>query len=250
MKTISVKEAAQALGITPRAVIYRIQNGDLNGHQTPNPYGVNEWRIYPTKDISQKLKLGNDSTSQEIDFAPQEETVDAETVSEETASEAPQYQAWVEAERQHMRVIAEEMMKPLLETIRHQERLLEDQGRQLKLLPDFEKQAEEERKAAQLKALEVEALRKQIEALQTEQEETEKAKEQVALLEQSLEEAKLQAEAELLKLKEEKESQLKEVEEQLKTLSQTVHDLKQPWWKKMFGISPEADATKSSQNEQ
>lgn len=240
MKTISVKEAAQALGITPRAVIYRIQNGDLNGHQTPNPYGVNEWRIYPTKEISQKLKPGNDSISQEIDFGPLEETVDAEAVSEETTSEAPQYQAWVEAERQHMRVIAEEMMKPLLETIRHQERLLEDQGRQLKLLPDFEKQAEAERKAAELKALEAEALRKQVEALKIEQEEAEKAKEQVALLEQSLEEAQIQAEAELQRLKEEKENQLKEVEAQLKALAQTVQDLKQPWWKKWFSAGGEA----------
>lgn len=240
MKTISVKDAAQALGITPRAVIYRIQNGDLNGHQTPNPYGVNEWRIYPTKEITQKLKLGNDSASQEIDFAPQEETVDAEAISEEAPSEAPQYQAWVEAERQHVRIIAEEMMKPLLETIRHQERLLEDQGRQLKLLPDFEKQAEDERKAAQLKALEAEALRKQIEALQAEQEEAEKAKEQVALLELSLEEAQHQAEAELQKLKEEKESQLKEVEEQLKALAQTVQDLKRPWWKKWFSASEDS----------
>src|SRR5688572_10619370 len=109
MKTISVKEAAQALGITPRAVIYRIEKGDLNGHQSENPYGVNEWRIYPTKEISQKLKLGNEPASQEIDFAPEEETVDAEAVSEETASEAPKYQAWVESERQHMRIIAEEM---------------------------------------------------------------------------------------------------------------------------------------------
>lgn len=240
MKTISVKEAAQALGITPRAVIYRIQNGDLNGHQTPNPYGVNEWRIYPTKEIGQKLKLGKGSESPEIDFAPEEETIDAESVSEETVSEAPQYQAWVEAERQQMRIIAEEMMKPLLETIRHQERLLEEQGRQLKLLPDFEKQAEAERKAAELKALEAEALRKQIEALQTEQEEAERAKEQVALLEQSLEEAQRQSEAELQKLKEEKEGQLKEVEEQLKALTQTVQDLKQPWWKKWFSAGGEA----------
>jgi nucleoporin GLE1 len=240
MKTISVKEAAQALGITPRAVIYRIQNGDLNGHQTPNPYGVNEWRIYPTKEIGQKLKLGKESESQEIDFAPEEETIDAESVSEETVSEAPQYQAWVEAERQQMRIMAEEMIKPLLDTIRHQERLLDDQERQLKLLPDFEKQAEAERKAAELKALEAEALRKQIEALQVEQEEAEKAKLQVALLEQSLEEAQRQSEAELQKLKEEKEGQLKEVEEQLKALIQTVEDLKQPWWKKWFSAGAEA----------
>jgi len=224
MKTISVKEAAQALGITPRAVIYRIQNGDLNGHQTPNPYGVNEWRIYPTKEISQKLKLGNESTSQEIDFAPQEETVDAEAVSEEIASEAPQYQAWVEAERQQMRVIAEEMMKPLLDTIRYQERLLEDQGRQLKLLPDFEKRAEEERKAAESKALEVIALQKQLDAVREAEEEKQAsiASENEALKGQ-VQEIEARAAAERAKLEEEKAA-----------LKAALDAKSKSWWQKMW----------------
>jgi hypothetical protein len=232
MRTISVKEAAQALGLTNRAVIYRLEKGDLRGHQSPNPYGVNEWRIYPTKEIAQKLKI-KEGDSPEIDFAPQEEAIDAETVSEET-NEVPPHQAWVEAERQHMRMIAEEMMKPLLETIRDQERQLEDQSRQIKLLPDFEKQAEKERKAVEAKELEAQALRKQIAALKAEQDEAEKSKQQVALLQQTLEENQRAAELEIERVKEEKEAQIKAVQDQLKTLSDTVHELKQPWWKKLF----------------
>jgi hypothetical protein len=238
MRTISVKEAAQALGLSNRAVIYRLEKGDLRGHQSPNPYGVNEWRIYPTKEIAQKLKI-KEGDSPEINFAPQEEAIDAETVSEENAA-VPPHQAWVEAERQHMRMIAEEMMKPLLETIRDQERQLEDQSRQIKLLPDFEREAEKERKAAEAKELEAEALRKQIAALKAEQDEVEKSKEQVVLLQQTLEEIQRAAELKIERLKEEKEAQIKAAQDQVQVLTNTVADLKQPWWKKMFA-SPQAD---------
>ena len=122
MRTISVKEAAQALGLSNRAVIYRLEKGDLKGQQHPNPYGVKEWRIYPTREIAQKLKI-KETKSPEIDFAPQEDTIEAETVAEENL-EASAHQTWVRSERQRMRIIAEEMIKPLLETIRHQERVM------------------------------------------------------------------------------------------------------------------------------
>jgi chromosome segregation ATPase len=235
MRTISVKEAAQALGISTRAVTYRLEKGDLNGHQTPNPYGVKEWRIYPTKEIVQKLKLGKESEPTEIDFEPvNEEAIDAESVSEETTAEKPQPTSWVEAERQQLRMLAEEMMRPLLDTIRDQERRLEDQSRQIRLLPDLEKQAEAERKAAELKELEAEALRKQISALKIEQEEAEAARLKVESLEQALEQSQREAEAEIKKLKADKEAQIAAVQEQLKALADTVQDLKKPFWKKWF----------------
>ncbi len=246
MRTISVKEAAQALGCTTRTVINRLKNGDLNGQQFENPYGVQEWRIYPTKEIAQKLKIkdpGNPETiSPEINFGPLDEPIDAETVSEETNSSTTHYQDWVESERQHMRILAEEMMRPLLETIRSQEKQIEEQSIKLKLLPDFAKQAEDERKAAELKALEAEALKKQVEALNLKNSEAEKAKEQVVLLEQRLEERKREAEAEIQKLKDEKDAQLKAVEDQLSVLSQTMQELKKPWWKKLLGSTQETKA--------
>jgi hypothetical protein len=127
------------------------------------------------------------------------------------------------------------MMKPLVETIRAQEQQLQEQSRQLKLLPDFQKQAEDERKAAHLKAVEAAALEKQVEALKLKNEEAEKAKEQVAALEQSLKEQERAKNEELEALKAEKDAQLKAVEEQLSNLSQTVYELKKPWWHKLFG---------------
>lgn len=233
MRTVTVKEAADALGLTTRAITSRLAKGDLKGTQKTNAYGVKEWRIYPTKEIASKMKLDMESDVAENDFPPLEEAIDAETIFEEV--QQSEHQTWVEEERSRMRLLAEEMMKPLLDTIRTQEQQLQDQSRQLKLLPDFQKQAEDERKAAHLKAVEAAALAKQIEALQAEQAEAEKAKEQVVALEQTLEEQERTKNAEIEALKAEKEAQLKAVEEQLATLSQTVQDLKKPWWQKMFG---------------
>lgn len=232
MRTVTVKEAADALGLTTRAITSRLAKGDLKGIQKTNTYGVKEWRIYPTKEIASKLKLDQDSDVGENDFPPLEEAVDAETIYEEV--QQAQHQTWVEEERSRLRLLAEEMMKPLVDTIRAQEQQLQEQGRQLKLLPDFQKQAEEERRAAHLKAVEAAALEKQIEALKAEKEESDKAKEHMAVLERSLEERERTKNAEIEALKVEKEAQLRAVEEQLATLSQTIQELKKPWWKKWF----------------
>lgn len=233
MRTVTVKEAADALGLTTRAITSRLAKGDLKGTQKTNAYGVKEWRIYPTKEIASKMKLDQDSDVGENDFPPLEEAIDAETIYEEV--QESQHQTWVEEERSRLRLLAEEMMKPLVETIRAQEQQLQEQSRQLKLLPDFQKQAEDERKAAHLKAVEAAALEKQIEALKAEKEESDRAKEQVAALEQSLREQERVKNEEIEALKAEKDAQLKAVEEQLSNLSQTVHDLKKPWWQKLFG---------------
>jgi len=250
MKTVSVKEVAQALGCTTRTVINKLMSGKLNGQQFQNPYGVMEWRVYPTKEIAQKLKIKDpgtpESISQEITFGALEEPVEAEVIPEETESETGNYQDWIDSERQHMRVLAEEMMRPLLETIRNQERQIEDQSARLKLLPDFEKQAETERKVAQAKAFEAEALRKQVEALNLKNAEAKEAQEQIAILEQTLEEKQREAEAEIEKVKAEKELQLQAVQEQLTSLAQTVQELKKPWWKKMFSAGPEPTAEQSA----
>ncbi len=236
MRTVTVKEAADALGLTTRAITSRLAKGDLKGIQKTNAYGVKEWRIYPTKEIASKMRLDQDSDVGENDFPPLEEAVDAETIYQEV--QESQHQTWVEEERSRLRLLAEEMMKPLVETIRAQEQQLQEQSRQLKLLPDFQKQAEDERKAAHLKAVEAAALEKQIEALKAEKEESIKVKEQVAALEQSLEEQERAKKAEIEALEAEKDAQLKAVEEQLASLSQTVQDLKKPWWQKLFSAPP------------
>lgn len=240
MRTVSVKEAAKALGIGDRAVISRLHSGTLNGVQKPNPYGVNEWRIYPTKEISQNLKLKDvdgegaegvqdkaGAQSEQIDFGPLEEPIDAEPVFEEK-SEEEMRREWIEAERSRMRVIAEEMMKPLTDQIKvrdealkekeaqlqaanwrlgYTEGKLQDQQEQIKLLPDFQARAEK----AEL--LEAEATAAKLRAEE---------------LERALADAERQAKEEIEALKNEKEA-----------LTQTVSDLKKPWYKKWFSAPTE-----------
>lgn len=55
IRTISVREAAEALDLSPRAVLYRREKGKLKGILVKNN-GVDEYRIYPNKEIIEGLK--------------------------------------------------------------------------------------------------------------------------------------------------------------------------------------------------
>lgn len=125
-----------------------------------------------------------------------------------------------------------------------------EKDRQLKLLPDLQKQATEEmrqqaeavRKAAELKELEAEALRKQVDAMQIKQTEVELAKQKIAELEKSQAESLRKAEEEIQRLTEEKEAHAKAVQEQLEALSATVQELQKPkpsWFEKWFLLRQE-----------
>jgi hypothetical protein len=144
---------------------------------------------------------------------------------------------------------------------------LEDKDRQLKLLPDFEKQAEEQRKATELKELEAVALRKQIEALKESEEAKQAEIAKLAKLEAELPTLAAQKEAkeaEVIKLKtdlrnafqekeardaaakalEEENARLKQQAEEaalstsrLEQLEKEIFQLKQPKpsiWKRLF----------------
>ena len=224
MKTISVKEAAEALGVSPRAVQYKLQSGDLKGTRSKNQYGVAEWRVWPNKEISEALsqKGGkSDGSADAINFAPNEsETVEAEEVTFNEGEEVFDEPAnWRQVEIERLELMAEKLVKPLTERIeaqavalREQENIIEDQKRQLRLLPDLQKQAqkerelaENERKAAELRALEIEALNRQITAMEEQKRELEEKANQANVLAQDME-----------------------------TLKATVEKLRTPWWKKWF----------------
>jgi len=55
IRTISVREAAEALDLSPRAVLYRREKGKLKGILVKNN-GIDEYRIYPNKEIIEGLK--------------------------------------------------------------------------------------------------------------------------------------------------------------------------------------------------
>jgi hypothetical protein len=224
LRTISVKEAASALGITPRAVTYRLDKGQLKGTLSKNDFGVPEWRIYPNKEI---LKGLGDATSVEtssISFEPGD-VVEAETIEPAQKPEGNDSDEQRTTYTADFQTIVEQCVRPLVEEVKAQalalaerDRIIEEQGRQLRLLPDLQKQAEEERRAADLRALEVTALRKQIDALGLEKEQAEEAANQAR--------SKLQS-TEALKA---------EIQEQLQGMRSELEKVKQPWWKKWLSL--------------
>jgi len=213
-RTISVKEAAAALGITPRAVTYRLEKGSLKGTLNKNEFGVPEWRIYPNKEILSGLNSQTDASP--INFEPTD-VIEAESVDSPEEAAAPQ-----ENEQRfsnEFQTIVEQCVRPLVEEVKAQalalaekDRIIEEQNRQLRLLPDFQRKAEEERqraeeerKAAELRALEIEALNKQVAAIEEQKRELEDKANQAGVLVTDLE-----------------------------SLKATVEKLQAPWWKKWF----------------
>jgi len=242
VRTLTVKEAAQALGVSVRTVQHRLNTGELKGKRTPNQYGVSEWRVWPNKEIMERLSPGK--TFEELDFsAPQEEfqggdssaVVDAETV--ESARE--------DSDEPSLRTIVRELTQQFAEQLSREksivaqlQRDLEDKERQLKLLPDFQKQAEDQRKEAELKELESIALRKQVEALKNEEEAKQAEIARLAKLEAEVvpslaaqteakeaEVAKLQSDLEIArKEKEAKEEEARALEADNERLKQKVEE--------------------------
>jgi chromosome segregation ATPase len=171
LKPITVREAADALNLTKRAVMYRLDGGKLKGIRVKTSHGLEEWRIYPNKEILEGLqRLAQSNPVNEPLREPlTEDEIDAEEVDFEDESIVDD-QRWQDTERDRIKIIAEEFMKPLLERIDNQSRALMQKEQELltlkvKLLPDLEKRAEEERKTAELKQMEIAALNRQIESL-------------------------------------------------------------------------------------
>ena len=119
-KTISVKEAASALGITPRAVTYRLEKGQLKGTLNKNEFGVPEWRIFPNKEIMAGINSQVESTSPAagagpINFDPGD-VIEAESVDAEQ-EEAPPTETRFATEFQS---IVEQCVRPLVEEVKAQ----------------------------------------------------------------------------------------------------------------------------------
>lgn len=264
MKTISVKDAAAALGITNRAVLYRREKGQLKGQLIKNDHGVPEYRIYPNKEIIEGLRrIGSpliaSETIQEADiveaeaqtiFTPGDDIQDMSVESEST-DDAIKGKAgdWIDPTRTAAGGAAEELWSNLinrfLEKLEEKDQLigemrteLADKDRQLKLLPDLEKRAEEERKAAELRGLEASALQKQIEAMQAEKEVSLNAQQKVEELEHQIEQLRAGEAEKVEQLKAENEAHETAIQK-LAAVTEELQQLRKPWWKKFFLPRPE-----------
>ncbi len=157
-----------------------------------------------------------------MDFEPND-VIDAESIDDTAGSDTTQAPE-ARPGAADFQMIVEQCVRPLVEEVKAQalalaekDRIIEDQSRQLRLLPDFQKRAEdekaraeEERKAAELRALEIEALNKQVAAMEEEKQ-----------------------------LLEAKAGEAASLAEDLQSLKSKVDELQKPWWKKWLLPRPE-----------
>lgn len=231
---VTVAEAAAALGIDERTVRDKLSKDEWKGekrmiglkekwfmHRGELDRQLEKLKIVRAEDRLSTQGLDNVFETDDITGA---HTIDAQTVEvESTSAINPSLSMAID---EILAKLTEQFSKQLnteKEAVFLLKKELEEKDRQLKLLPDFQAQAEKERKAAELKELEAEALRKQISAMEAEQTKAELAKQE--------------AQEEIERLKVEKAAESKAVQEQLQALTATVLELQKPkpsWWQKWF----------------
>ncbi len=211
---LTVKEAAEILRLDERSVRERLVNGQLKGEK--KSVGLREkWFVYHGSVEAARAK--EDWQSDGDDSLTDSGVVEGSIVdAEQTDFTARRSDGdWLDTNRDKLKVLAEELVKPLLERIENQaeliheqKRQLEEQDRQLRLLPDLRKQAEQKNDEAQLLHLENDALKKQIAAIEEEKQSIELARAEEA----AARAAQVAAELELKKKEEQK-----------------------TWWQRVFG---------------
>ncbi|MBS2009928.1 MAG: hypothetical protein JST01_22955 [Cyanobacteria bacterium SZAS TMP-1] len=264
MKNVTVREVAKALGLTKRAIMYRLEDGRLKGVRVKNDNGQTEWRVYPTKEIIDALnKLAEANPTTEAIASEVDEVIDADIELDDDVDAIANVQEWEERQKAQMKAMAEEFMRPLLERFDAQSRALANKEREIeelkiKLLPDLQKRAEEERQAAEAKELEVIALQKQLDAVREAEElkqatiasENQALKSQMQEIEARAEEERRakEAAAEKVVVLESKvpdlESKLAQeiagkvkLEEEKNALQAALDAKNKPWWQKMWSSS-------------
>lgn len=312
---LSVKEAAEALRIDERSVRDRLANGTLKGEK--KQIGLRDkWFVYASAISSALAKqdgmnfIGNSVAVQEsnepqavdattVSVADEKDTIDATygDMDEVAHTHAPATFSrgdWHPESKANLESLVETFMKPLVDKIANQERALmeqatvladqekaiEEQKRQLRLLPDLQKQAEERRKEAEIKEFEAIAMAKQVEAMKVLAEEKaadlarlneletktlpsiqrqldlERSQKERSILEaaakvtaleiarQEAENAKSKLEeslqAEISRLRDEKEDQARAIETKFDALNLKLEQLQRPqpsFWQRFFGTS-------------
>ncbi len=273
MRTLTVKETAKVLGVSVRTVQNRLASNELSGKRVTNQYGTSEWRVWPNKEITEKIKdfpldeFGTVTPSEEFQGGDSSAVFDAEAMDVD--------RNYIEETQAPITTIIREMSQQFAEQLSKEKQLnfqlqreLEEKDVQLKLLPDFQKQAEDRRKEAEIKELETIALTKQIEAMKERADEraadvarlTQLETETLPTLERQLEQERLQKErdlseavaklaalesakqeaevtkakleeslqGEIARLRDEKENQAKAMESKFDAINQKLEELQKP----------------------
>lgn len=218
MKTIPVKDVAEALGISTRGVLYRREKGQLKGVLVKNDRGVDEYRIYPTKEIIEGLRRINSPLVSSAGAMEGFDVVDAQTVSDDEPAFDSTYgsedavstggdkrPAWTESNRAAVSGVAEELWNNVIsrfvEKLEEKDQLIgkmqveiKEKERQLLLLPDLEAEAKKVKEEAEKRAR-AEYVRAEVESRRAEEErqrselkalEVESLKKQVSLLQEKI----------------------------------------------------------------
>src|SRR5262249_14784942 len=210
-RLLTLREAADALGMDERAVQAELVAGQLKGEKK-STWLQDKWFVYKgeiddrlgKKQTEPKGANKEKSGSKQLPAADQAISVDLKTLmgptTKQTSSE-DEVRIWLATERERLKLIVEQVMQPLVEKIATQaqslaekDRIIDEQAKQLKLLPDLvEKQAVEVRAK---KELEITDLKEKIATLKEQNEAGELAQVKVEALESTLKDLKrLEAES-------------------------------------------------------
>ena len=172
----SVEEVSEVLGTTERTIRRMLNDGRLAGSQKMEK-GKLVWRVHATKELDEKIEEFNkllNAATETIDVEASASAVDAEDTvvtedlnnfREENTSKAASAvdDFWNQVSQKFLERL--ELKDQIIGEMTYE---LEETKRQLKLLPDLRKQAEEDKKLVEVKVHETEALKKQITLLKEE----------------------------------------------------------------------------------
>ena len=206
-----LQEAATATELSEKTLRRNIKKGILKARKGK---AVNaKIQVFITPDLLGKLQEPAQEDQEEdacldnvqIEEFTIEEMSDSSEESKDQEDFSPEAQPKTMPDMEVMKAFIGELMNPLVKRVeeqavvlQEQERIIEEQKSQLRLLPDLQSKEENERKARELAELELLALKKQIEALQKENDELGTSAQKATELEKEIE------------------------------------TLKAPWWKKWF----------------
>lgn len=219
---VSLKDASDRTGLSQKTLRRYVKKKTLRtrrlGKSSNSPIQVFlTQELVNSKDAIEEEAI-HEATVEEA-FDEDDQYIEEEDIDFRPGNSADDFEIRKEA----FRAAIDECIKPLVNRIEEQatiiadkDREIADKERQLKLLPDLEKQAREKEEAANLRAFENDALKKQLELLQ-------------------MEKVKLEKEAKEVGDKaEESGEKSKQLEEELEMLRSEMDVLKKPWWKKWF----------------
>jgi hypothetical protein len=257
---LNLKQAAAALGMDEKTVQAKLVSGQLKGEKK-SEWLQDKWFVYKrdVDDLVAQQKVNKATTGKrpangkDTEAAKPSVSFELRPVGKGDPGPASRSRmareeatVWLGDERDKVKLIVEQVLQPLVDKIAFQARLLaekdqiiEEQGKQLRLLPDLQKQAAKEQEARDTI---VRLLAERAAMIEQDNRRAELAKQKVGELEGALEtlkqaeaENKVTSERQIQQLKNDKEIQVASLHQRLDKLVIELEAAQRPWWKKWLG---------------